>query len=225
MEQTDFISARKTRTTHLSQLTKIYNEIEKQMVSYENTEKVKELYDRLCNRYELFKTVHLQCMDLCKDTETFETLENSYVSQQNNFVECNERYTEWIKCLDSTADDDNASVRTRASSVQSSRAAMQNAKAKRLVAEHRLKMLREKQRLERQQKEIENERELLEQESEIEIARIEESVFNESNEEIPVSARITAQTHQENERDIDASTSGHTNVPRDTSASAGSHAF
>ncbi|XP_060602645.1 uncharacterized protein LOC132755746 [Ruditapes philippinarum] len=164
-------------------------------------------------------------MDLCKDTETFETLENSYISQQNNFVECKEQYTEWIKCLDSAADDDNVSVRTRASSVQSSRAAMQNAKAKRLVAEHRLKMLREKQRLERQQKEIENERELLEQESEIEIARIEESVFTESNEEIPVSARITEQTHQENERVIDASTSGHTNVPRDTSDSAGSHVF
>jgi hypothetical protein len=52
MEHTDFISARKTRTAHFSQLTQIYNGIEKQMVSYETTEKVKELYDRLCNRYE-----------------------------------------------------------------------------------------------------------------------------------------------------------------------------
>ena len=52
-ETEDFISV------HLAQLTNLYNEFEKNMSSYDNVEKVKLLYGKLCDRSEEFKSVHL----------------------------------------------------------------------------------------------------------------------------------------------------------------------
>ena len=51
-ETKDFISV------HLAQLTNLYNELEKNMSSYDNVEEVKLLYCKLCDRFEQFKSVH-----------------------------------------------------------------------------------------------------------------------------------------------------------------------
>ncbi|XP_053381765.1 uncharacterized protein LOC128549256 [Mercenaria mercenaria] len=126
----------------------------------------------------------------------------------NNFIECKEHYTEWLKQLQTTTADDNRSVRSSASSVRSARSMLQSARAKRLVAEHRLKTLREKQNLEHKQKELENQRELLEQESELEEAKIEESVFTDVLIETSGNALATEQTHIMSGCDANIPTSG-----------------
>ncbi|XP_053377394.1 uncharacterized protein LOC128546216 [Mercenaria mercenaria] len=179
METAKFTSAKKSRSALLAQLTKINNELERQMVSTENAEKVKHLYKNLCDRYEQFKNAHFHCLELCDDPSIIELLETNYSSQQKNLTEFNEHYSEWQKQSLQSGQDDNISTISRTGTARSSRAQLQNAKAKRLIAEHKLRTLKVKQKIEQEQRELENKRQLLEQESELEEARIEESVWQE----------------------------------------------
>ena len=64
MEQTNFTEAKKSRTAHLSQLTRLYKELDKQLLSHENSEKAKGIFERLCDRYEQFKSAHLVSAEL-----------------------------------------------------------------------------------------------------------------------------------------------------------------
>ena len=56
-------------SVHLAQLANLYNELETYMSSYDNVENVKLLYGKLCDRFEQFKSVHLQCLDLCTESD------------------------------------------------------------------------------------------------------------------------------------------------------------
>ena len=187
MEQPEgFSEAMKSRTAHLSQLTRTYNELERLMMSRENHEKVNEVYHKLCDRYELFKAGHLQCVDLCNDAEKLKSMESSFTSQVQNFSEFNERYSEWKKSsiIPEVPEEDCISVRTHvtnASSSRSSRSQMLSAKARRLIAEQKMKTLKEKQLLERQQRESEERMQIIDQQSEIDQARIEEQVWQEDD--------------------------------------------
>lgn len=193
MEPEGFTDAMKSRTVHLSQLTKIYNELERLMMSTENCKKVNDVYIKLCDRYELYKTAYLQCVDLCEDSAKIESLETNFTSQVQNFAEFGERYEEWKKSF-KTSEEDCISVNTHVSNASSSRSSisqMLNAKARRLIAEQKLIKLKEKQLIEREQRQLEERKQLLDQQSEIDQAKIEESVWQDY---------VTKQTPEETTR-------------------------
>ena len=47
------------------------------MVSYDNIENVKQLYGKLCDRFQQFKSAHLKCLDLCTEPDGSNELEQS----------------------------------------------------------------------------------------------------------------------------------------------------
>ena len=65
----DSRSAKRARSAQIAQLTKLYSELENFMVSYDNIEDVKRVYGKLCDRFDQFKSAHLQCLDLCKEPD------------------------------------------------------------------------------------------------------------------------------------------------------------
>lgn len=183
-ENQDFISLKRVRSASLAQLTKLYNELEKTMSSYDNIEKVKLLYGKLCDRFEQFRSVQLQCLDLCTESEAANNLEQNFESCQKNFVEFQDRYSQWISERERPTPEDNdvCSDVSRISSCTSalSQSRLRSAKAKRLIAEHKLKKLSEKQALERAYKEMEQKQQLFEQQCEVEEATLEESVWQQA---------------------------------------------
>ena len=186
----DFEKAKKQRSTQLAQLTRLYKDLENHMVDKENKEKVNELYKSLCSRYEQFKTAHFACLDKCENSSVIDSLEESFKSQRENFDVFREHFSTWNQ------DCDNVSV---IESVTSSRTQLLSAKIKRMVAENKMKTLREKMRLDQEQREIENKKQLLDMESEIEEARIEESVWEEEENENVQKTGNTCEAH----RDVD----------------------
>ncbi|XP_052228782.1 uncharacterized protein LOC127842997 [Dreissena polymorpha] len=143
------------------------------MLSPENAIRVRELFDRQCEKYEEFKTVHFQYFELCEDPETKVALQESFESCKTNFVEFKERYSQWTHTeVDSL------------SSAASSTSRLKHAKVKRLIAEQKLKTLKEQQSLEKErlkleslQKELQDKTRLLAQESVVTEAKLEESVW------------------------------------------------
>ncbi|XP_060560451.1 uncharacterized protein LOC132720344 [Ruditapes philippinarum] len=187
MDYKRFPDAMKSRTAHLSQLTKTFNELERLMLSSENYDKVHEIYNKLCEKYEHFKAAHILCIDMCEDTEKLNSMESNFTSQVKNIAEFSERYSEWKKSVNNTEDCISVNSRvtvTNNSSVRSSRSEMLSAKARKLVAEQKLKTLIEKQRIDKQQRKLQREREELEErkqlldvQSEIDQAQVEEAVW------------------------------------------------
>ena len=53
-ESQDFSGVKRVRSANVGQLTKLYNELEKNMTSYDNIQNVKQLYGKLCDRFEQF---------------------------------------------------------------------------------------------------------------------------------------------------------------------------
>ena len=47
-------------------------------------------------RFDQFKSAHLQCLDLCTETDVANILIEHFDSCQKNFVEFQEGYTQWI---------------------------------------------------------------------------------------------------------------------------------
>lgn len=125
----EFVSAKRSRSAHLAQLTKTYNELERQMLFEDNSEGVKQLYKNLCDRFQVFKDAHFLCLESYDDPSIVELLETNFLSQKRNFEEFRERYTEWERQL-ITDPDDNASIISGASSTRSSRAKLLSAKNK-----------------------------------------------------------------------------------------------
>ena len=76
-ENQDFGGAKHSGSTQIAQLTRLYNELEKIMISYDNMENVKQLYDKLCDRFEEFKSAQLLCLDLCAEPSAANELEQS----------------------------------------------------------------------------------------------------------------------------------------------------
>ena len=175
-KEQDLNAMKRTRSSNLAQLTKLYKELEKKMVSYDNMEFVKELYGKQCERFAQFSDVHAQCVDLCTQPEVVETLELNYISCKENFDEFRERYSGWIKGPDENLHDD-AEVGSNISSVSRSRSRFLEAKTRRLKAALQLKKLKEKQEIERARKELELKDEILQQETAVEEAELEEAVW------------------------------------------------
>ena len=86
-DRKEFSVVRRIRTSNLAQMKKLYNELEKKMVSRENTEIVKNLYVKLCDRFAHFKTAHLECLDICADLDIVEALEMNCDSCKKNLME------------------------------------------------------------------------------------------------------------------------------------------
>ncbi|XP_060583463.1 uncharacterized protein LOC132739706 isoform X2 [Ruditapes philippinarum] len=188
----EFVSVKRSRSANGAQLTKLYNELERSMMSFNNIEEVKLLNSKLCERFEHFKSVHLQCLDLCAQPEVVADLEANFESCLKNFEEFRERFSQWIAGAIGPHDGENIPVENDAESnvshgssrtSVSSRRKLQSAKAKRLIAEHKLKQLKKKQELERARRDLEMKQQLLDQQSKLEEAEIEEMVWLETTQE------------------------------------------
>ncbi|CAG2242208.1 unnamed protein product [Mytilus edulis] len=186
----DFSDVKRTRSTNLAQLTKLYKELEKNLISYENVEHAKQLYSKLCERFEQFKLAHLQCLDLCTQSEVIANLEVNYERCHENFVEFRDRFSQYIASEKSHEEEipeesDTVSIDSSLSSRSSvsSQSRFRSAKAKRLIAELKLRKLSEQHELERAQIEIKFRQQVFNQLSEMEEANIEESVWQEAVEE------------------------------------------
>lgn len=66
----------------------------KPTISYDNEEDVKQFYNKLCERFEQFKSSHLRCLDICTQPEVRE-METNVDSCWQNFNEFRERFSEW----------------------------------------------------------------------------------------------------------------------------------
>ena len=167
---------KRTRSSNLAQLTKLYKELERNMMTYDNANIVKDLYCKLTERFKQFANVHAQCVDLCTQPEVVETLELNFISCKENFDEFRERYSGWIKGPEENLHDD-AEVGSNINSVSRSKSRFLEVKTRRLKAALQLKKLKEKQKIERARKELELKDEILQQETAVEEAEIEEAVW------------------------------------------------
>ncbi|MCG8069349.1 MAG: DUF1759 domain-containing protein, partial [Candidatus Thiodiazotropha taylori] len=157
------------------------------MVSYDETENVKHLYGKLGVRFEQFKSAHLHSLDLCTEPNSARELEQNFERCHTNFVEFQDRYSQWMAGRNRPIPEDNdgcsdvsrVSSRTT-STLMSSKSKLRTAQAKRLLAEHKMKMLTEKHELERTQKELELKQQLLEHRWQLEAASLEESVWQQA---------------------------------------------
>ena len=174
----DFLSRKRVRSANLSQLIKLYNELERNMSSFDNNDYVLSLYNRLMERFDQFKSAHLQCLDLCTETDVANILIEHFDSCQKNFVEFQERYTQWITAGQRPEDDDRSHVSCATSRTSiSSQDRLRNARAKRLIAELKLEKLSKRQELECARRELELKQQLFEQQCVVDEAALEESVW------------------------------------------------
>ena len=143
-DRKEYSVVRRIRTSNLAIMTKLYNELEKKMVSRENTDIGKNLYVKLCDRFEHFKTAHMECLDICADLEIVETLDMNFDNCKKNLMEFRERFSEWIK--GKVTDDEEVCSRVRSITISStsSKAKLRTARAKRLKVEHQLQKTKEK---------------------------------------------------------------------------------
>ena len=98
-ESKDSTSLKRARSTHLTQLTKMYKELEENMISKENVEMVKQLNTKLCERFAKYKKAHLECLDVQTDSDVCDSPEKNFESFTRNFREFQDRFSQWIKAL------------------------------------------------------------------------------------------------------------------------------
>ena len=182
----DFLSRKPVGSSNLSQLTKLYYELERNMCSFDNNDYVRSLYN---------KSAHLQCLDLCTETDVANILIEHFDSCQKNFVEFQERYTQWITAgqRQTPEDDDRSHVSCATSCTSvSSQDRLRNARAKHLIAELKLEKLSKRQELERAQRELELKQQLFEQQCVVDEAAFEESVWQQAvNEDTDATTKST----------------------------------
>ena len=80
----DFTSAKRARSAQMAQLTKLFSDLENFTVSYDNIENVKRLYGKICDRFDQFKSAHLQCLDLCAEPDAQNDLQQSFEKKTSN---------------------------------------------------------------------------------------------------------------------------------------------
>ena len=73
------------------------------MISYDNME----LYGKLCDRFEEFKSAHLLCLDLCAEPGAANELDQRFERCATNFAEFQDRYTQWISGRNRPMPEDN----------------------------------------------------------------------------------------------------------------------
>ena len=165
------------------------------MSSFDNNDYVLSLYNKLLELFDQFKSAHLQCLDLCTEIDVANILIEHFDSCQKNFVEFQERYTQWITAgRRPTPEDDDRSHASCAKSRTSvlSQDRLRNARAKRLIAELKLKKLSKMQELERAQRELELKQQLFEQQCVVDEAALEESAWQQAvNEDIDTTTKST----------------------------------
>ena len=128
------------------------------MSSFDNKDYVLSLYSKLMEPFDQFKSAHLQCLDLCTETDVANILIEHFDNCQQNFVEFQERYTQCITAgqRPTPGDDDRSDVSCATSRTSiSSQDRLRNARANRLIAELKLEKLSKRQELERAQRELE----------------------------------------------------------------------
>ncbi|KAH3897212.1 hypothetical protein DPMN_021398 [Dreissena polymorpha] len=135
----DLNSAKRSRSTHIANLTKLYKKLEENMSSYVDYENVKQLKDRLCENFETLKCVHQERVSLCTDSVMYEDLSKSFKSSRKNFDKFQERLSQWLVADEKAPDDDKISSVSRASTTASSRSNLRSARAKHLLAEHKMR--------------------------------------------------------------------------------------
>ena len=106
----DFLSKKRVSSANLSQFTKLYNELERNMSSFDNNDYVLSLYNKLMERFDQSKSAHFQCLDLCTETDVANILIEHFDGCQQNFVEFQERYTQWITAGQRPEDDNRSHV-------------------------------------------------------------------------------------------------------------------
>ena len=85
-------------------------------------------------RFDQLKSAHLQCLDLCTETDVANILIEHFNSFQKNFVEFQERFTQWITAGQRPEDDDRSHFSCATSrTLISSQDRLRNARAKRLL--------------------------------------------------------------------------------------------
>ena len=165
------------------------------MCSFDNNDYVRSLYNKLMERFHQFKLAHLQCLDLCTETDVANILIEHFDSCQKNFVEFQERYTQWITAgqRPTPEDDDRSHVSCATSRTSvSSQDRLPNARAKHLIAELKLEKLSKRQELERAQRELELKQQLFEQQCVVDEAALEESVWQQAvNEDTDATTKST----------------------------------
>ena len=95
-ENQDFGDAKCAGSAQIAQLTKLYNDLEKIIISCNNIENVKQLYRKLCDRFEQFKSAHLYCLNLCTKPDAANEMEQRFDRCATNFAEIQDRYAQWI---------------------------------------------------------------------------------------------------------------------------------
>ncbi|KAH3751190.1 hypothetical protein DPMN_185739 [Dreissena polymorpha] len=85
----------RVRAGYFGQLTKIYGQLEEQMLSRENSETIKELYGTLKELFVTFKQSYMDCLDNCQSADKIESYEQSVCACKENFKEFQERYIKW----------------------------------------------------------------------------------------------------------------------------------
>ena len=167
------------------------------MCSFDNNDYVRSLYKRLVERFDQFKSAHLQCLDLCTETDVANILIEHFDSCQKNFVEFQGRYTQWVTAgqRPTPEDDDRSHVgcaTCTSLTLVSSQDRLRNARAKRLIAELKLEKLSKRQELERVQMELELKQQLFEQQCVVDEAALEESVWQQAvNEDTDTTTKST----------------------------------
>ena len=153
------------------------------------------LYNKLMERFDQFKSAHLQCLDLFTETDVANILTEHFDSCQKNFIEFQERYTQWITAgqRPTPEDDDRSRVSCATSRTSvSSQDRLRNARAKRLIAELKLEKLSKRQQLERAQRELELKQQLFEQQCVVDEAALEEAVWQQAvNEDTDTATKST----------------------------------
>ncbi|KAH3792398.1 hypothetical protein DPMN_145894 [Dreissena polymorpha] len=136
MEETettmDFVESKRKRSTQKALMTKLYNELEKNILSRDNIDHVKVLLQKLCERFEQFKNAHVRCLELCSVPDVAANFELTYKNCIQNFVKFRERFSQWTATDEKTPEEDDAcSVASRISSASSESAisALRKAKA------------------------------------------------------------------------------------------------
>ncbi|WAR15787.1 hypothetical protein MAR_002900 [Mya arenaria] len=73
------------------------------------------LYSKLCDRFERFKNVRVQCIDVCTEPGVY--LETTYDGCYRKIVDFRERFSQWFSDVEATEEDDERISASRRTSV------------------------------------------------------------------------------------------------------------
>ena len=89
-------SLKKSKSGHEGHMTRLYSDLETQMVSVDNLETVQNLFGKLCHQVEQYKSVHLEIIGRNEDPSALSEMEAKYDSALKNFAEFKTRMDEYV---------------------------------------------------------------------------------------------------------------------------------